>query len=368
MKINRLFLIVSMVFFTLKTTAFELQTKGFLSFGYSRSNTEKPYQATLTKDGEYTELTRAGLQFSSVISHKTEAFVQALADGSDGRDVNFSLDIAHITHNFNNKHKLLVGKIRLPVWLISEYLQVSALYPWINPPEEVYELVPFDDIGGTETFFGASFEGQVFRNSHNQLNYRIYNGGSESHSNGIQSRVENLHGITFDYLQGDLELKLNYLNMISSAEQEDDLGKKLDVSKGRTEYFSVGLRFDTESYIVMSEMSQVYSETTSFEDVLSYYVMGGLYFDDQKYLLHATYSEVSDNAKSDLDLFQETLSLGLNYHLDYSTVLKFEAKRVFLPEPPKFEPGKKKPKGSGLFDEHPDKDVDIISVSISTIF
>lgn len=368
MKLKNITVIFISLFFFSNTSALELTAKGFLTFAYNKSNTKEPYQGNISEDGEYSQGTRAGLQFSSLISSKTEAFIQALADGSNGRDFNFSLDIGHIGYNFNNDHKVIVGKIRLPIFMISDHRQVGFLYPWINPPEEVYEIVPFDEIGADERFFGASFEGVIFRNELHDLSYRFYHGGTEGTSGGIESRVKNLHGLSLDYKLSNLEFKLSYLNTLSQAEETDNTGKTFDVSKGRTEYMSIGFRHDGERFLVMSEASRIIGEIDNFEDVRSYYLMGGIYLNDQKLLLHSTYSEVFENSKSDLDIFQSSISLGANYFIDFSTVFKVEYKRVFLQKPPAFDGGSPEPKDAGFFDKHPNKDVGIISLSVDTMF
>jgi len=350
--------------------ASSLQTKGFLTFAYSKSNTEQVYQDGISEEGEFAGGSLAGLQFSSILNPKIEAFVQMVAKGDDGnKNFNFSLDIAHITYNLNNEHKLLLGKMRLPVFMISEHRLVGYLYPWIIPPEELYEIIPFEDIGANETFFGASLEGQVYRNGLSELNYRLYTGGSKSSENGIDSRVKSLIGTSIDYKNDDLELKFTYLNALSRASQNTGFGPRINVSKGRTQFYTAGLRYDSDDYLIMSEFSKAESESTNFEDIQSYYILGGIYLDDQKYLLHGTFSSVLPESTSDIDLFQESITLGANYFVDFSTVFKLELKRVFLQKPPAPDPNNPDLSGdAGFFERHPGKDVNIISLSVDTVF
>ncbi len=374
MNLKSIKLVIFTFLFSSQSYAIDLNAKGFVTFSYSQSDSDIEYRDTISDDGEYTNGTRAGLQFFSVLSSKTEAFIQALADGDNGRDFNFSLDIAHVSYNLNNDHKILGGKIRLPVWMISDYRQVGSLYPWINPPEEVYEIVPLEDIGANDTFFGVSLEGSLYREGFSELSYRFYNGGSERSGQDLETRIKNLHGLLLNYRFGDFEFKLSYLNTLSMGEKTLPGGLIDDVSKGRTEYFSSGFRYESDNLLIMSELSRVLGETRSYEDVKSYFVMGGIYLDDQNFLLHATFSDVLNSSKSDLDIFQNSLTLGLNYHIELSTVLKFEYKTVFLEQQPQIL----KPKASddeddihrpaGFFKEHPNDDVKIFSVSINTMF
>ena len=108
MKMFKVKFLSLLLFLSIDSFSMSLDAKGFITFSYSQSDSDVLYRDTISDDGEYTDGTRAGLQFSSVLSSKTEAFIQALADGDSGRDFNFSLDISHVCYNLNNDHKILI--------------------------------------------------------------------------------------------------------------------------------------------------------------------------------------------------------------------------------------------------------------------
>ncbi|OUR93583.1 hypothetical protein A9Q84_19130 [Halobacteriovorax marinus] len=364
----KLTLLLSLLFTSLQVSAFDLSTKGFLTFAYRKSDSDVAYKENITKDGEFTKGTKAGLQFHSFLSNRNEAFLQLLADGDNGRDFNTALDIAHITFNYANDHKLLYGKVRLPVWMISDYRQVGSLYPWVNPPEEVYEIVPLETVGVNDTFFGISFEGIIFQRDFQTLTYRFYHGGGERSGPDKETRVKSLHGLLLNYTVDDLTLKASYLNALSQGTQTLPGGAEVDASFGRAEYFSLGAKYDGERIYTMGEFSQVVAANKSYENVKSYYVMLGTYMYDQLFLLHGTISEVLDSSKSDQDIYQKTYTFGLNYNIDLSTVLKFEYKIVSLKKPAVRPMGQAKANNAGLFKGHPDKDVHFLGFSINTMF
>lgn len=350
------------------TEAFEISTKGFLTFAYRKSDSEITYNDVITEDGEYSNGTKAGLQFYSNLSKRNDAFIQLLADGDNGRDFNFSLDIAHITFNYSDDHKLLYGKIRLPVWMISDYRQVGSLYPWVNPPEEVYEIVPLETVGVNDTFFGISFEGLIAQHDIHRMTYRFYHGGGERSGPDMETRIKNLHGLVVNYDYDDLTLKASYLNVLSQGERTLPDGSKVDASFGRAQYFSYGYKYDSENILTMGEFSQVLADNRSYENVKSYYLMFGIYLFDQKFLIHATNSRVLDSSKSDQDIFQKTWTFGLNYHFDLNTVLKFEYKIVTPTKKPFYPPGGGPPNSAGLFERHPDGSVNFLGFSVNTMF
>lgn len=372
----KLYLTVLLIFFcSTKLYAYEVDVKGFLTFAYSVSSSEVAYSGNITDDGEYSEGTKAGLQFSSVLSPKVDVFLQMLSDGNNGRDFNFALDIAHVNYNINNDHKILYGKIRLPVWLISDYRQVGSLYPWINPPEEVYEVAPLEDVGANDTFFGISFEGKIFQSGLNKINYRLYTGGSErvsdkeDASGTTEVRIKNLHGAQISYSHSDLYMKLSYLNINSDGDRFDfDEDDFIPAQAFRTEYSTFGLKYDNDLILVMSEISNVKGDTKEVESLQSYYIMGGLYLSDNDILIHSTFSKVLESSKTNRDIYQRTISFGVNYNLDISTILKFEHQTIHLENDERFKPGETAPRKAGFFKGHPGEDVNIFSVSINTMF
>jgi hypothetical protein len=378
MKNNKIVLLMFLIVTAFPVKAYDINTKGFLTFAYSVSDSEIPYTGNITADGEYSQGTKAGLQFSSVLSPKVDAFLQILADGDSGRDFNFALDIAHVNYNINNDHKIIYGKIRLPVWMISDYRQVGALYPWINPPEEVYDVAPLEDIGANDTFFGISLEGNLFHFDGKEMNYRLYTGGSErvseKENNGGQTeiRIRNLAGALLTYSHSDFFFKLSHLNVNSEGERFDyDIDDHIASEKFVTSYSSLGFKYDNDSILMMSEYSHVKGDTKEIELLKSYYVMMGIYFLDNDLLIHSTYSDIMNKSKTNRGVLQSTLAFGVNYNLDISTILKIEHKSVMVKNDPRFRPDdidEEEARPAGFFDEHPGKDVGIVSVSINTMF
>ncbi len=361
------------LFSCIELFAFDISTKGFLTFAYRKSDSPILYNNAVSEEGEYSEGTQAGLQFHSNLSNKLDGFLQILADGGNGREFSFNLDIAHINYSYSSKHQILAGKIRLPVWMISDYLKVGSLYPWINAPEEVYEIVPLDTIGANHTFFGVSFEGLLYQKGLQSLNYRFYHGGNENNRNNIRSRVKNLHGLVLEYKFDDYYLKSSYLNSVSSAEREVSVGTFTDASFGRGEFFSLGGKYDGEKLLILSEFSMVLAENPAYEDVKSYYFLLGGYIFDQTVLLHGTFSKVLDSSKSNIDIFQQTLTFGANYNLDLSTILKLEYKIISpknpIARPPPPGGGGAATNGpAGLFSQNPGRDVSLYGISINTMF
>lgn len=356
----------------------ELDVQGFLTFTYSVSDSEIEYKRSITEDGEFSKGTIAGIQFSSKLSRYIDAYVQMLADGkgrTDGRDFGFDLDIAHINYNYANQHRILYGKIRLPVYMISDYQLVGSLYPWISPPDEVYSTIPLDEIGANNTFFGISFEGTVFNSGLNEVSYRLYTGGSEAETErevgtGIaESRIKSLVGGLLKYSNSDFEFRFNTLMVHSEGEFydfENDI--YIENQNINTSFSTVGLRYDNDYVQMMAEFVQANGETRDIDLINAYYVTVGSYVGSNG-LVHMTYSDVLNSTKSSRNLFQSTVTTGFNLNLDLSTVFKLEHRLVRARNrPKKIGDPVDDDRPAGLFEVNPEGDVQIFSVSINTMF
>jgi hypothetical protein len=375
---SKIVLFASIITFSISLHAYEVNSKGFLTFAYSQSDNKSVYEGRINDEGEFSNGTKAGLQFSSILSPKVDAFMQLLADGDNGRDFNFSLDIAHVNYNINDSHKVLYGKIRLPVFMISDYRQVGSLYPWINPPEEVYKIVPLEDIGASDTFFGISIEGNIFHSGLQQMNYRVYTGGSETvaekdkdnvDGGEAEIKIKNLYGVLVDYHYDDFYLKLSHLRVNSEGERfdfDDEVYKEKEPFG--TNFTSFGMKYDNDYFMLMSEFVKINGETKEVNHLESYYIMGGLYLSDNDILIHTTVADILETSKTNQEIFQKTVAFGLNYNLDLATVLKFEHKLVDVKNKPRFESGDNTPREAGFFERHPRRPVKIFSVSINTMF
>lgn len=353
---------------------FDYEVHGFMTLAYSRSDSSIDYDEEVNKRGEFTQGSKAGVQAHAKVSKRVDATLQLLASGRErfGKDFVPILDVGHMTVHVRDYFRIVAGKIRFPVWLISEYRQVGSLYPWINPPEEVYEIVSYNSIGANDTFLGFSLDGHIFSNENQELGYRFYHGGTdrEDTEDGVttDATITNLHGLTLDYQFKNLQLKASYLIARNESTTINARGNTIvvtDTSLGHIEFISTGIKFDNESVIGMGEFSYIRSESLAFKSVESFYIMAGKYLWESRFLLHATFAEVLNSTRATANLRQRSQILGFNYNYDHKTVFKIEWKSV---EPTIAQTTANAGDPVGLFSQHPGRDVNIFSISVNTFF
>lgn len=145
-------LAATMATLLVSSSAYAIQFDGFLTAGATRLDDKDQdltaYQG-ITNDTRFDVDSRFGLQISSDISEDMTAVAQLLATGSD-ENFNAIIEWAYADYTFNDILSVRGGKIKEPVFLISDYVEVGYAYPWIRPPAEVYSMNPLNTVNGVE--------------------------------------------------------------------------------------------------------------------------------------------------------------------------------------------------------------------------
>ena len=124
---------------TLRAMTNRMRVDGFLTAGISYSTEEVPLNFSNTRDElDFTAISLAGLQFEFSVSDKTSATVQLVAKGRDAWDVEASW--AYLSHEVSDNLQARIGRIRTPLFMYSNIIDVGYAYPWTKPPAEIYGI------------------------------------------------------------------------------------------------------------------------------------------------------------------------------------------------------------------------------------
>ncbi|KZZ50995.1 hypothetical protein A3759_03580 [Thalassolituus sp. HI0120] len=148
--------------------------------------------------------TMLGLQVSKPLSERTSATVQIIADGENDFHVDTSL--AFISHALNENTDLRAGRLRIPFFYYSEFLDVGYAYNWVRPTSDVYSI-PFDDYDGvdiTHRFSLGDSDAQV------QVNSGRRNKDINLFGENYESQLNRINGISLTLFSGDFTHRLGY--------------------------------------------------------------------------------------------------------------------------------------------------------------
>jgi hypothetical protein len=361
----------------------------------------------ITQDLTFETDTRFGLQISSEVSESMSVVAQLLGTGTNS-NFNAIVEWAYVDWKFTDWLSLRAGKVKQPVYLVNDYVEVGYAYPWIRPPVEVYYLNnPLNTVNGAEfllsfpvgpgtlsfqPYIGSNrddipnTQGQAFFEAENIVGIDVKYAGSgyTVHASNFQCDVNTFGGLTaVPTAFGPVDIDLN--------------------GKGECDVTSAGLTFDVANVVVYAEWQErTTTDTLSrpFGDQDAWYATLG--YRIGKWLPHLTYATIDGKASSVAPAavtcadpagcnlgpvtvpdgggisnfpvaIQTSITAGLRYEVNDSAALKFEYAVVDVENDPQELAQANQQTNYGLFVTDftlaPPKDkVGIASIALDVIF
>ncbi|MBB6523255.1 hypothetical protein [Pseudoteredinibacter isoporae] len=249
--------------------------------------------------------TLVALQAGVDLAEGLSVTAQLVGKGNDDFDANF--EWAYLSYEFNDQWKVNFGKLRVPFYLYSDYLDVAYAYHWLRPPTTVYSSTPFDTYEGVSVLYNSQLGDW---DSMMQLTY----GSHDSDPAAGRLEISDLAGISWGleydwfsvrvaYLQAAVGLSNDSLNAIAGglsaaglSSQENKFSVTEDDDTGT--FATIGMKAEYEEYVFVGEFTTVDIEDSFFAKSDQYYVSGARRFDD--ITVHLTYEASEADAKSEV--------------------------------------------------------------------
>ncbi len=331
-----------------KTMAFEapqIELRGFGTVGLIKSNTD----LTLLDYGvegrtiNLSNLSLVGLNVHAEITPEWDVATQFEARG-DSENYNLFLNWGFASWHPNSEFAIRAGRLSTQFWLYSQQIDVGLSYMWTTLPTEVYTLTSgFKSVNGFSFLFSKSMGPGVLK-SELILGEGITTSDSANPFSNIQTKTK--IGIKYA-VSADLQYELDhhFTARASYAQAEANgiaetavAGSTIGtsgfgtsvLSLGRTQLFSGGVKYDSDSFFVSSEIVRRLINGTFATQATAYYLMAGYNFG--KWTPLYTYSESTalvgtgflhpdPTITSPMQNYR-TNTLGLNYHVNESIILK----------------------------------------------
>jgi len=367
-----------------------IEFDGFLTAGFSVHDQEQQngrkvvYLDQVTDNVTFLQDSKFGLQVTADVADKMQVVAQILASAEDE---NYRMDVewAYLDYEASDTINLRAGRIKQPVFLISDYLEVGYAYPWIRPPAEAYNNMPVDSIIGVQLLYQTRIGSMNF-------GVQPYFGSNTEAVPGFSTVdffADNYIGIAF-------RLENRYVTFQVSTFQTDvstvDTGTTGLNSQGTANLSVASVSWDVANFVGYSEFTTRDIEADKgtlsdaanggppnghndapfdalFSDQEGYYVTLG--YRMGKYLPHITYatsdsSPIAPSPNASQGQVQDSITLGLRYELNDSAALKMEYAQIELADSSGANgvTGLFKPFGSPLDDDK----TSLISVAIDVIF
>ena len=395
-----------------------LQFDGFLTAGaaWHDDKNKNRYIGSLgdrgiQNDASFETDTRFGLQISSDVAEDMSVVAQLLGTGIDG---NFDaiVEWAYVDYKPTDWLSIHAGKIKQPVYLVNDYVEVGYAYPWIRPPVEVYYLNnPLNTVNGIEFLLQFPVGPGV-------LSLQPYFGSNRDdvpNTGGVgYFEAEKIRGIDIKYSgkgytahASSFSCDVNMYGNLNGVETAFGFPVNIDLNgKGKCEVNSAGFNLDMANVVVYAEwQKRLTNETLArpFGDQDAWYTTLGYRFG--KWLPHITFASI-DGKSSDVSpaaitcasfpgscvvpgvgtfasgdpmfnfpvSIQTSVTYGLRYELNDSAALKIEHSVVDVEQDTNTLTNAGQMFNFGLFDSDfstlnpPTEKVGVTSIALDVVF
>lgn len=325
---------------------------GFLRAAYSQSDIADPaYMGRIDKFGDFGD-SHFGLNLSAVMNDKWSLAGQLFAAGRE-ENYNMVLDWAYATYHLNSETSLSFGKIKYPGLLLSEVVDIGIVYPWVRPPDEVYNFEVLGPNISVESFSGAR---ATYAKIAGDIEYLVeaFAGAVEVEDADLDQMLGARAGVTWGSVTAQVTHTRSRISLKGTTEREGSLDEQ------RQESTAAGLSVDWNNIVVYTEYVDASVNDNPEVDQTAWYATLGYRIGD--FLPHITSAEFEQENK----LAQESLTVGLKYTVNPSTTIKFDWQRVEPTERVDDEPTENP---AGFFEEMPDESkVKLYSIALDVVF
>lgn len=354
------------IFLSFCAIGHDLSVNGFGTLSYQQSNTSVETVDGVNNRPNFTNNSFAGISLRKDVDERWDFILQILAEDNDG-DMTAKVDLLQATYRPNNEFNIRLGKIRLPIWMISNYYNVGALYPWIKPPQEVYQVQPGINLYGAN----ASYR---FISDFFTTDVELYFGGTKFSTEGdikFSGELSDIIGsnITIKHQQSTLRIAYGTARysgdtsyILTQATSTQGVSSKTNLSSafnlGRAQFISLGLKTEIRNFMLWTEYALEKTDSDNLRKLEAYYATIGYYLNNKKYLLHFTHADqmIRQSTSVFFNGKQSANTLGLNYAASPSLIFKSEFSII-------------NPEGNGLFSsEVADDKVNLWGISMSFMF
>lgn len=300
----------------------KVRFNGFFSTGYTRATNNAGYDDA-TEKSDLQTLSLFGLQGTFALDRNTDAVLQMVSRGNEDWDT--ELEWGYLRHQFRTGTEVRAGKMRLPLFMESETLEIGYGQVWARPPEAVYDPVP------VRSYLGGDLA-HTFNFDSSSLETRLFSGHLDDEADSLGQTVDvelrNLIGFTANWT--------DYIWTIRGVYGKADATVTNLSDDDKAEFIGLGASYDDGAWLMMSELTRVKVDGV-FQNTDSAYITFGRRISEVTPYVTASWIESKDNFKRDglflpggtvpldvLDIRRQAYSLGFRWDMVPSVAMKFD--------------------------------------------
>lgn len=323
----------------------QVDVSGFINAGFQSTNLGQDGPGYRQTDHEVraNNFSSAGIQVDGRITDKVSGKVQFLAEGEEDSDTR--MEWAYLGYRLTPTLKVRAGRLVAPYYMNSQSFHVGYAHPWIEPPEEVYDLIDLRAVEGADITW--QFNTGAVAHS---LNYYF---GSVQSDSGLRNamgepvpyRVHNSNGLNLSSSYGNWNTWLAYsisdadLDMsnvpINPAQPSAGTFAAYSLENDHAYFSSAGFEYDNGNFMVMAEHAELGVAADWIPGYKGHFVTLGYHFG--AWTPHITWAAAEDEDFEEVEsdplatglyngakIHQKSWTLGLRHDVAPGLALKAE--------------------------------------------
>lgn len=196
----------------------------------------------------------AGLQIDYIINNRMDATLQLMSRGDNSWEP--ELEWAYLTYTLDNSAMIRTGKLRGPVFLYSDYLDVGYAQPFLRPISSMYDLMPFSTYTGIDTLWPVLI-------GESKITIHPFTGVADAAlESGESLRLRNLLGANLSWERNNWLVRgiIARTEVTSDDTDSDDLitatiANLLNDKSGL--FTGIGFRYDSYKWLLVGEYGRI---------------------------------------------------------------------------------------------------------------
>lgn len=247
------------------------------------------------------------LQVSADLQDNLSATAQIVAKGKDNFNAEF--EWAYLTYQLSDESQISAGKMRLPFFRYSDFLDVGYAYNWIRPPQSTYDL-SFSTYEGISYLHNTSL-GEW--DSTLQLLYGSFSDKLKALGSLRDGKLNNLTGINWSVSRDWFSARAAYLQAKTTIDLDNSavspllgglaqfgLNDQVDsllINGDKGSFMGVGFAIDYNDFLFDTEYTELKVKNSLIAPATDFYASVG-YRITPKFLALVTYEQAKDKHSS----------------------------------------------------------------------
>ncbi|MGR6838167.1 hypothetical protein ACU5DF_03275 [Aliivibrio wodanis] len=303
-----------------------VKISGFGSVGVGKANNGAGY-AHYTDERYDTNIDSIlGLQFEFKVNDQAKVVTQISASGRYDWEVD--VDSAYISYDFDG-FTARAGKMKAPLFMFSDYVDVGYAYPMIRPSQEMYENIILSSYTGADMLI-------PFDIGESTLLLQPFGGNSEikgRDSSFGHTKLDMFFGLTAHLYYDDWTFRTSYITAQTAVQFDtSNTGNPVaqTIDDETASFIALGLQYDDGDLMLLAEATQT-TVSGDFTDVLAAYALTGYRFGSVMPYVMVSHNQTTDNNKREgnpqlswLDYESMAYSVGTRWDFAQNVALKLD--------------------------------------------